>query len=103
MKERNQALEKLMSWARQAQRERAFELSPQVRASVLAAWRRDSANELNEAILRFLRWAVAYSVVIMAISIFFSQQQADNEGLASHDGSPHTAFHSRMSGEIYGP
>ena len=103
MKEQNQALEKVMSWAREAQGRRTFELSPNVRATVLAAWRRESVGDWNESILSFLRWGVAYSLVIMAISILVSANMGENEEVASHDYSPHVVFHSRLTHEIYGP
>ncbi len=103
MKEQEKALEKLMSWAREAQDSKTFDLSSTVRARVLAVWRQDRRKEWNDGILRFLKWAVAYSVVIMTLSILVSTNLKREDEGASHDSSPHVVFHSRMSHEIYGP
>ena len=105
MKERDRSLERLMSWARTASNKPSFEISPELRLRVLASWRSMSAErgDLNEAVIRFLRWAVAYSVVVMALSILFNYDVFDSPEPVIRGEMPTVYFHSRVPNEIYVP
>ncbi len=103
MKNQNQGLNRLFSWAREAQVNEEFELSPVIRGRVLSVWRQDLSRDLNDGVLAFLKWAVAGSVGIMAISILLNHDYLGPTPSLEADGSPQTVLHSFPAAELYVP
>ena len=103
MKKQDQALKRLFGWAREARANEEFELSPLVRRRVLSVWRQDVAGDLNDSVLGFLRWAVAFLIVIMTISVLFNHDYLNARPSLLVDSSPQTIFHSLASFDIYVP
>ena len=103
MKDQNQSFDKMVEWAREAHTTPEFELSTEFRERVLRSWRREAAAEGGDSILHFLRWAVAYSIAIMAVSILFNYDALQSPDSAVMDGSPQTVFQSRIPSEFYVP
>lgn len=103
MKDQKQSFDKMVEWAREAHTSPEFELSSELRERVLKSWRRETASEGGDSILYFLRWAVAYSVVIMAISILFNYDALESSESPKIDGSPQMVFQSRTPSEFYVP
>jgi len=103
MKDQKQSFDKMVEWAREAHTSPEFELSSELRERVLKSWRRETASEGGDSILYFLRWAVAYSIAIMAISVLFNYDVLQSAESDKIDGSPQTVFQSRTPSEFYLP
>jgi hypothetical protein len=103
MKDQKQSFDKMVEWARDAHSSPEFKLSSETRERVLRSWRREAASEGGDSVLYFLRWAVAYSIAIMAISVLFNFDVLQSSETVKIDGSPQTVFQSRTPSEFYLP
>ena len=107
MKDRNQSLERLVGWAREARAlelSGKFELGAQRHKEALTAWRlTDRSVEWNDAVRSLLRWAVAYSTIIMLVSVYYNYSILDAFGAAEIEDSPQKVFQSRVSAKLYVP
>lgn len=104
MKKHDDALERVLAWAREARGVQIhFDLSPDLRASTLRLWKRGAANNGEDSLLRFLKWAVAGSVAVMVISILLNFHVFQAVETATMDGSPQKVFQAQTSVTFYVP
>lgn len=104
MKKHDDALERVLVWAREARGVRSrFDLPPDLRASMLRLWKRGAENSKEDSLLRFLKWAVAGSVAVMVISILLNFHAFQSVETATMDGSPQKVFQAQTSVTFYVP
>lgn len=104
MKKHDAALERVLAWAGEARGAQSrFDLPPDLRASTLRLWKRGAANNGEDSLLRFLKWAVAGSVAVMVISILFNFHVFQAAETTAMDGSPQKVFQAQTSVTFYVP
>ena len=106
MKKHDDALERVLAWAREARGVRIhfdFDLPPDLRASTIRLWKRGAKNSGEDSLLRFLKWAVAGSVAVMVISILLNFDAFQAAETATMDGSPQKVFQAQTSVTFYIP